>query len=82
MLSAWFHSECKFALTPETCFLSQFGMQRGEAEVFGHNDQPKEVLGMCLKNFDEKQIWKNFIVWHTQTRISLAKGPTHNYDIE
>ncbi|GMT15508.1 hypothetical protein PFISCL1PPCAC_6805, partial [Pristionchus fissidentatus] len=30
--------------SPETCFLSQFGMKKEEAEPFGYDEDPKEVL--------------------------------------
>uniref|UniRef100_A0A914XC34 Galactosylgalactosylxylosylprotein 3-beta-glucuronosyltransferase n=1 Tax=Plectus sambesii TaxID=2011161 RepID=A0A914XC34_9BILA len=43
--NATFAASCdKRQLGPETCFIELLGVQRGDLEPFGVNDQPKEVL--------------------------------------
>lgn len=41
--SATFHEGC-VKQSPETCFLTQFGVPKEKAEPFGYDDDPKEVL--------------------------------------
>ncbi|GMR38861.1 hypothetical protein PMAYCL1PPCAC_09056, partial [Pristionchus mayeri] len=41
--TASFSQKCS-KQSPETCFLAQFGMKKEEAEPFGFDDDPKEVL--------------------------------------
>ncbi|KHJ90437.1 hypothetical protein OESDEN_09722 [Oesophagostomum dentatum] len=31
-------------LGPESCFITQFGFTKKDAEPFGHNDSPKDIL--------------------------------------
>jgi hypothetical protein len=42
-LSASFHKGC-VKVSPESCFLTQFNVERREAQPFGWNDDPKEIL--------------------------------------
>ncbi|KAI1720159.1 glycosyltransferase family 43 domain-containing protein [Ditylenchus destructor] len=41
--NATFHSGC-VKVSPESCFLAQFGIPKEKVEPFGYNDDPKEVL--------------------------------------
>ena len=41
--NASFNSKCTKS-APETCFLSQFGMEKEEVTPFGWNENPKEIL--------------------------------------
>lgn len=41
--SASFHQGC-VKVSPESCFLTQFKVERKNAQPFGYNDDPKEIL--------------------------------------
>uniref|UniRef100_A0A915DLE2 Galactosylgalactosylxylosylprotein 3-beta-glucuronosyltransferase n=1 Tax=Ditylenchus dipsaci TaxID=166011 RepID=A0A915DLE2_9BILA len=41
--NATFHSGC-VKLSPESCFLAQFGLTKDKAQPFGYNDEPKDIL--------------------------------------
>ncbi|KAI6227969.1 Galactosylgalactosylxylosylprotein 3-beta-glucuronosyltransferase [Aphelenchoides besseyi] len=41
--NASFHQGC-VKVSPESCFLSQFKLERKDAQPFGYNDDPKEIL--------------------------------------
>ncbi|KAH7707879.1 glycosyltransferase family 43 protein [Aphelenchoides avenae] len=41
--TATFHEGCVM-LTPENCFLGQFGIPKEQTEAFGYDDDPKEIL--------------------------------------
>uniref|UniRef100_A0A183GWD7 Galactosylgalactosylxylosylprotein 3-beta-glucuronosyltransferase n=1 Tax=Heligmosomoides polygyrus TaxID=6339 RepID=A0A183GWD7_HELPZ len=44
--NATFSRDCAktAGLGPESCFLTQFGFKKQDAEPFGHNDVPKDIL--------------------------------------
>lgn len=46
LCSATFSRDCAktAGLGPESCFLTQFGFKKQDAEPFGHNDVPKDIL--------------------------------------
>ncbi|XGW07669.1 hypothetical protein V3C99_010657 [Haemonchus contortus] len=39
---------------PESCFLTQFGFKKQDAEPFGHNDTPKDILVWHTKTSNSK----------------------------
>ncbi|PIO76833.1 glycosyltransferase family 43 [Teladorsagia circumcincta] len=44
--NATFNKNCakSAGFGPESCFLTQFGFKKQDAEPFGHNDTPKDIL--------------------------------------
>ncbi|CAJ0608109.1 unnamed protein product [Cylicocyclus nassatus] len=44
--NATFGSKCAriYGVGPESCFLKQFGFKKEDAEPFGHDESPKDIL--------------------------------------